>query len=101
MREDKNLRGRKPGETAAHVLEGIRAAQAAGGRTQKADAVLDELEAARAGMRRAQPGDLVVICADDSTAVYREAMACDRGVGAGRAISDPGEMFVPEGCACR
>ena len=30
IREDTNLRGRAPGETAALVLEGIRAAQAAG-----------------------------------------------------------------------
>jgi cyanophycin synthetase len=97
VREDKNLRGRKPGETAEHVLEGIRAAQIAGARVQKADAVLEELDAARVGMRRAHVGDLVVVCADDSTAVYREAMLLDRGVGAGRAIGDPGELFVPEG----
>jgi cyanophycin synthetase len=97
VREDKNPRGRRRGETAEHVLEGIRSAQASGARVQQAEAVLDELEAARAGMRRAKVGDLVVVCADDSTAVYREAMALDRGVGAGRAISDPGEFFVPEG----
>ncbi len=97
VREDKNLRGRKPNETADHVLEGVRAAQKAGGRAQKAEAVLEELEAARVGMSRAHQGDLVVICADDSTAVYREAMLLDRGVGAGRAISAPGELSVPEG----
>jgi cyanophycin synthetase len=97
VREDKNPRGRRRGETAEHVLEGIRAAQAAGARVQQAEAVLEELEAARVGMRRAKQGDLVVVCADDSTAVYREAMALDRGVGAGRAISDPGEFLVPEG----
>ena len=47
VREDKNLRGRKPGETAEHVLEGIREAQADGARAQKAEAILDELEAAK------------------------------------------------------
>ena len=46
-------------------------------------------------MRRAQPGDLVVICADDSAAVYRAAMAFDRGPGV--AITAPGELTVPEG----
>jgi cyanophycin synthetase len=97
VREDKNLRGRKPGEAAANVLEGIRQAQAEGARVQHAEPVLDELEAAKAGMRRARQGDLVVICADDSTAVYREAMALDRGERAGRAIADPGEFAVPEG----
>jgi cyanophycin synthetase len=97
VREDKNPRGRRRGETAENVLAGIREAQAQGARAQKAEAVLEELEAARAGMRRAQQGDLVVICADDSTAVYREATAMDRGGGAGRAIADPGEFFVPEG----
>ncbi len=95
VREDVNLRGRKPGETAANVLEGIRRARAAGARCNRAVAILDELEAAEAGMRRAHPGDLVVICADDSTQVYRAAMAFDRG--AGIAITAPGEMAVPEG----
>ena len=46
-------------------------------------------------MRRAHPGDLVVICADDSTQVYRAAMAFDRGTGI--AITAPGELSVPEG----
>ena len=97
VREDKNLRGRRPGESAANVLDGIRRARADGARAEKAEAVLDELEAAKIGMRRAQPGDLVVICADDSSAVYREAMALDRGPRAGRAISDPGELSAPLG----
>jgi cyanophycin synthetase len=97
VREDKNLRGRKPGESAGNVLEGIRAARAAGARSEKSEAILDELEAAGLAMRRAHAGDLVVICADDSAAVYREAMALDRGQRAGRAIADPGELAVPHG----
>jgi cyanophycin synthetase len=97
VREDANLRGRKAGETAEHVLEGIRKAQAEGARVQKAEAILDELEAAKVAMRRAKQGDLVVVCADDSTSVYREAMALDRGVVAGKAIAAPGELMVPEG----
>ena len=58
IREDRNLRGRRPGETAAHVVEGIRAARAeAGGR---ADARRDDPRRGRgracgdaAGARRA------------------------------------------------
>ena len=43
IREDKNLRGRQPGETAANVVEGIRVARADGkARTIKVDKVLDE-----------------------------------------------------------
>jgi cyanophycin synthetase len=95
VREDVNLRGRRPGETAGIVLEGIRAARADGARCRRAEAVLHELEAAQHGLRRAQPGDLVVVCADDSAAVYRAVMAYDRG--AGVAITAPGELNIPEG----
>ena len=97
VREDKNLRGRKPGESAANVLQGIGRAREEGARCQHAEMVLDELEAARAAMGQAVPGDFVVICADDAAAVYREAVARDRGTHAARAIADPGEMMVPEG----
>ncbi|HET7676869.1 MAG TPA: cyanophycin synthetase [Candidatus Limnocylindrales bacterium] len=97
VREDANLRGRAPGETAANVLAGVDEARAAGARCAGSRAVLDELEAARAGMAEARPGDLVVICADDAAAVYREAMSLSRGSHAGMAIAAPGEMAVPEG----
>ena len=43
VREDKNLRGRKPGESAANVLEGIRQARAEGARCQRAEPVLEEI----------------------------------------------------------
>src|SRR6185436_13635377 len=56
VREDKNLRGRQPGETASNVLDGIRAARAAGSsRALKAEKILDELTAVRAALRRAAP----------------------------------------------
>ena len=96
VREDVNLRGRKPGESAAHVLEGIAAARKDGARSSGARAVLDELEASRAALDEAKPGDLVVVCADDAAAIYHLAMTHGR-TGPGRAISDPGEMSVPEG----
>jgi cyanophycin synthetase len=97
VREDANLRGRGPGETAERVLEGVRAAQSNGARCAKAEAVLLELDAARTGMREARPGDLVVVCADDAAAVYREAMALNRAGLGGIAIAAPGEFAVPEG----
>jgi cyanophycin synthetase len=97
IREDTNLRGRKPGETAAHVREGVERAQASGARCQSVELVLKELDAALAGLRMGQPGDLVVICADDTAAVYREAMALGRAPGEGMAIIHPGEYDIPEG----
>ncbi|MBA2253677.1 MAG: cyanophycin synthetase [Chloroflexi bacterium] len=97
VREDTNLRGRKPGETASHVREGIERAQAKGARCKSVELVLKELDAALAGLRMGQPGDLVVICADDTAAVYREAMALDRAPGEGTAIGAPGEYDIPEG----
>jgi cyanophycin synthetase len=95
VREDRNLRGRQPGEAARHVLAGVRAAQAKGARCARAGGVLDELEAARAGLRRALRGDMLVICADDAAAVYAAAMQHERGPGV--AISGPGEYDAPEG----
>jgi len=97
VREDRNLRGRSPGESAANVVEGIRASRAAGGRVTKVDKILDEAAAVHAALRRALPGDLVVVCADDAVGVYREAMALDgRGQG-GTAFADPGELEAPRG----
>ena len=75
VREDKNLRGRAPGESAGNVVEGVRAARAQGARAIKAEKHLEEMGAVRAALRRAAPGDLVVCCVDDAVGVYREAMA--------------------------
>jgi cyanophycin synthetase len=98
VREDKNLRGRAPGEAATNVLDGVRTARSAGrARTAKAEKVLDELTAVRAALRRASPGDLVVCCVDDAIAVYREAMAAAGSVRGQTAFADPGELEAPEG----
>jgi cyanophycin synthetase len=97
VREDRNLRGRATAETAAHVLDGIRRARDDGGRTTRADKILDELTAVRAALRRAGPGDLLVMCVDDAIEVYRETMAA-AGQGLGTtAFADPGELEAPEG----
>ena len=98
VREDANLRGRQPGETAAHVIEGVQSAREAGdARATRADKVLDELSAVRTALRRAMPGDLVVCCVDDAVSVYREAMAATGASRGGTAFADPGELEAPEG----
>jgi cyanophycin synthetase len=97
VREDKHLRGRKPGESAANVAEGARAARADGARTSKAETILEEMSAVRAALRRANPGDLVVMCVDDAVGVYREAVALAGGPRGATAFADPGELEAPEG----
>jgi cyanophycin synthetase len=98
VREDKNLRGRAPGETAAHVIEGVRKAKADGsGRASKSGVILEETTAVRNALKRARPGDLLVMCVDDAIAVYREAMAMGKGDQHDVAFADPGELEVPEG----
>ncbi len=98
VREDKNLRGRTPGETASNVLDGVKAARAEGGtRTARSERILDEMAAVRAALRRAIPGDLVVCCVDDAISVYREAMAASGPSRGGSAFADPGELEAPEG----
>jgi cyanophycin synthetase len=96
VREDKNLRGRGPGESATNVMEGVREAKASGrGRAVRAEKVLQEMAAARAALRRATPGDLVVMCVDDAIAVYRQAITFSGAAAA--AFTHPGELEVPEG----
>jgi cyanophycin synthetase len=97
VREDKNLRGRKPGESAALVLAGVKAAQKQKGRVQEATIVTNEQEAAATGMGLAVPSDLVVLCSDDISAVYRRVMAESKSRVGGAAIGAPGEFAVDEG----
>jgi cyanophycin synthetase len=98
VREDKHLRGRAPGESAANVVEGVRAARASGtARATKAEKMLEEMSAVRTALRRANPGDLVVMCVDDAVGVYREAMAASGSSRGQTAFADPGELEAPEG----
>jgi cyanophycin synthetase len=97
VREDKNLRGREPGQSAELLMAGIRQAQKQGGRCAQAVILSNEQEAVSAGMAMAVPGDLVMLCSDDITAVYRRVMAEAHTRPAGSAISDPGELSAPEG----
>jgi cyanophycin synthetase len=97
VREDRNLRGRAPGVSASNVVEGVRAERSNGGRTVRAEKILDEMDAVRAALRRAHPGDLVVVCVDDAVAVYREAMSAAGAARGATAYADPGEFSAPEG----
>jgi len=98
VREDRNLRGRDPGATATLVADGVRQAKDKGtGKTIRVDKILNEMAAVKAALRRANPGDLVVMCVDDSVAVYREAMASAGHREGSTAFADPGELDAPEG----
>jgi cyanophycin synthetase len=73
VREDRNPRGREPGETAALVAEGVREAMRTGpARAGTVEVIPDEMEAARKALDRARPGDVVVLCVDYATEVYKE-----------------------------
>jgi cyanophycin synthetase len=98
VREDRNLRGREPGATATLVADGVRQAKEKGtGKTVRVDKILSEMAAVKSALRRANPGDLVVMCVDDSVAVYREAMASAGHQEGSTAFADPGELDAPEG----
>ncbi|MEP7059874.1 MAG: cyanophycin synthetase [Actinomycetota bacterium] len=75
VREDARPRGRERGETAALIMEGVEEAVSAGARAGSVEIVLDEMEASRLALDRSRPGDLVVLCVDHATEVFREIEA--------------------------
>ena len=85
VREDDNPRGRRKGETAEIVMEGIHEAMRSGARVGSTEIVIDEAEAVRRALDRSRPGDLVVLCADHAGEVLRELEARRAGGGDGRA----------------
>jgi cyanophycin synthetase len=87
VREDRNLRRRAPGETASLVVEGVRARMDAGARCRDLEVVLDELAATRRALDKANPGDLVVVCVDQTNAVWAELQ--ERSHRAVAAAADP------------
>jgi cyanophycin synthetase len=73
VREDKNPRGRKLGEAAELIRQGAESAIADGGaRAGSVEVVLDEMDAARLALDRSRPGDMVVLCVDYATDVFKE-----------------------------
>ncbi|HKX25487.1 MAG TPA: Mur ligase family protein, partial [Actinomycetota bacterium] len=75
VREDENPRGRRKGETADLVMEGVQEAMREGARAGNAEIILEEAEAVRRALDRSRPGDLVVLCADHAAEVFRELEA--------------------------
>jgi cyanophycin synthetase len=71
IREDDNPRGRKKGETAALVMEGVQEAMRKGARAGNVEIVVEEPAAVRRALYRSRPGDLVVLCIDHPERVWR------------------------------
>jgi len=71
IKEDNDRRGGKDGDIATLLWE---AAHDAGMPPDRMITVLDELEATRHALSLAEPDDLVVICADEITAVWKEVI---------------------------
>jgi cyanophycin synthetase len=90
VREDVNLRGRQRGETAGHIMEGIQEAVSDGARVGHAEIVLDEQNATRRALDRSRPGDLVVLCVDYATDVWKEL---ERR----KSLAQPRIMFAMDG----
>jgi cyanophycin synthetase len=72
IREDRHPRGRPRGQTAELIAEGVYEAMTQGARAGNVEVVLDEMEATRKAIDRSRPGDLVVLCVDYATEVYKE-----------------------------
>ena len=73
VREDAQSRGRERGETAELIREGVEESILRGGaRAGSVEVELDEMAAVRRALDRSRPGDLVVLCVDYATEVYKE-----------------------------
>jgi cyanophycin synthetase len=72
VREDRSPRGRARGETATLIAEGVREVMSRGARAGNVEMVLDEMDAIRRALDRSRPGDLLVLCVDYATDVYKE-----------------------------
>ena len=73
VREDANPRGRRRGEIAQHVMEGIKAATES--RVRYAEVIIDERPAIGAALSRARPGDVVLLCVDKPADTWRDLEA--------------------------
>ncbi len=73
VREDANPRGRRRGEIAQHVMEGIKAATES--RVRYAEVIIDERPAIDAALRRARAGDVVLLCVDKPADTWHDLEA--------------------------
>jgi cyanophycin synthetase len=96
VREDQTLRGRKRGEVAGLVTEGVRAGIAEGARCKQVEEVHDEIKAVRHAMARANAGDLVVICVDKHPAVMAELENWSQQAYAGAAANPSAPAADPD-----
>ncbi len=97
VREDSRLRGRKAGEVAELVVDGVRAEMENGARCRRVETVLDEIDAVRHALAQSNPGDLVVLCVDQHKTVLAELEAVSHVAQAGSRSHDEGgdPDFVP------
>ena len=76
VKEDGNLRGRKPGEVASLVIDGLRAE---GLKDDRIEVVRDEIDAIERALEIADPEDLVTILADHVSGVLEYLDAVTTG----------------------
>ena len=104
VREDISLRGRRRGEVAELIAEGVHTAMGEGVRAKQVEIVLDELEATRHAIARSNPGDLIVICVDQHASVMSELESYGRQAKPGarrgdhastNSVSDPDFVVAP------
>jgi cyanophycin synthetase len=98
VREDARLRGRRRGQTAALITEGVESAMATGSvRCRRVETVHDELEAVKHALALSNPGDLVVLCVDQHKSVLHELETVSNQAYAGSRSSDEGgdPDFIP------
>jgi len=95
IREDEQTRGRRRGETAALIMEGIQEAIRAGARAGSAEIALEERQAVRRALDRSRPGDLVVVCVDHARDVLQELEARRLPNGQAGLLEGNGQAVVP------
>src|SRR3954452_11637124 len=88
VREDEALRGRKRGETAELVAQGVRQAMSTGTRCKQLEIIPEEISAVRHALARSNPGDLVVVCVDQHPAVMAELEGWSHQAQAGSGSTD-------------
>ena len=91
LREDDDRRGRAIGSIAAMMRE---AALEAGFPEQQIVTVLDELESVRYALAQAQPNDLVIVFADNITAVWKEVIYYGKQTPSDGRLPEPEEVLV-------
>ena len=96
VREDEALRGRKRGEVAELVRQGVSAAMSEGARCKQVEVVLDEIDAVRHAMSRSNKGDLLVVCVDKHAAVMTELEGWSNQAYAGAGASPDAPAADPD-----